>query len=246
MKHSANIILRFVIVLSASWFSTRAWSAGDEVPRPIVVEWFTSQGCNSCPPAESALNEIAKKENIALLAFHVDYWDYLGWHDSFELPEAAPRQVGYQRSLQLPTIYTPQAIVDGRRSALATDQYALTKEIKSCHDYSIHHSIPIMLKIDNRTLTVSLPEQKRHDEYQIMFAAVQSKAVTAVGNGENAGHTLSEFNIVRDFRMLDKWDGDVKVLHASLKTLPAQADRIVVFIQATHQGHIVGAAIQSL
>ncbi len=246
MKHYIHVSFPVVLFLCGTWFSPCALSSAEEESRPVVVEWFTSQGCNSCPPAESVLAEIAKHENVILLAFHVDYWDYLGWHDSFELPEAATRQVGYQRSLHLSTLFTPQAIIDGRSSELATDRHALTKDIESRRDYVIHHSIPITLKIDHRMLTVSLPEQHDHSEFQIMFAAIQNMASTPVDKGENTGHTLSEFNIVRDFRILNKWDGRAAVFNASLDSIPTDADRIVVFIQAAHQGHIFGAAIQEL
>src|SRR5689334_4155067 len=67
--------------------------------RPVMVELFTSQGCSSCPPADSYLGELAKREGIIALAYHVDYWNYIGWHDPFSSKRMTQRQKDYQRSL---------------------------------------------------------------------------------------------------------------------------------------------------
>ena len=83
--------------------------------RPAVVELFTSEGCSSCPPAEIVLGELAQRPDVLALAFHVDYWDELGWPDRFAIPEATPRQRAYGRTLRLPSIYTPQVVIDGVR-----------------------------------------------------------------------------------------------------------------------------------
>src|SRR5208282_4725552 len=80
--------------------------------RPAVVELFTSEGCSSCPPAEAYLGELAQRREVLALAYHVDYWDHLGWHDRFGLPEAVQRQRAYARVLGLSTVYTPQAVID--------------------------------------------------------------------------------------------------------------------------------------
>ena len=74
---------------------------------PTVIELFTSQGCNSCPPAEAVLGEYATSPDVLVLGFHVDYWDYLGWHDPYALPISKQRQRGYVQSLQLASAFTP-------------------------------------------------------------------------------------------------------------------------------------------
>ena len=80
--------------------------------RPAVVELFTSEGCSSCPPAETYIGELAQRRDVLALAFHVDYWDDLGWRDRFGLPEAVQRQRAYAKSLRLASVYTPQAVID--------------------------------------------------------------------------------------------------------------------------------------
>jgi len=71
-------------------------------PRPAVVELFTSEGCSSCPPAEAFLGELAQRRDVLALAFHVDYWDDLGWRDRFGLAEAVQRQRIYTKTLRRP------------------------------------------------------------------------------------------------------------------------------------------------
>ena len=86
--------------------------AGDG--KKIVVELFTSQGCSSCPPADAYLAELAGRDDVIALSFHVDYWNYIGWTDPFSMPEATSRQRAYGRQLGKSFVYTPQIVVDGR------------------------------------------------------------------------------------------------------------------------------------
>src|SRR5690606_29247620 len=87
----------------------------DEIRRPLgVVELFTSQGCSSCPPADEALVELAARGDVIALSFHVDYWDYLGWRDTLASPANTQRQQGYARAFGAQSVYTPQAVINGR------------------------------------------------------------------------------------------------------------------------------------
>src|SRR5262245_11482825 len=76
--------------------------------RPLVVELFTSEGCSSCPPAEAYIGQLSARADVVALAFHVDYWDDLGWRDRFELAQSVERQNIYARNLHHPSVYTPQ------------------------------------------------------------------------------------------------------------------------------------------
>src|SRR3954454_13978052 len=88
-------------------------------PNPVVVELFTSQGCSSCPPADALIHDIttdpAMRGRVIPLAFHVDYWDSLGWRDPFSSAEWTQRQARYARTMRLSSAYTPQAVVNGSR-----------------------------------------------------------------------------------------------------------------------------------
>jgi hypothetical protein len=90
-------------------------------PRPVVVELFTSQGCSSCPPADAYLGRLSARTDVLALAFHVGYWDDLGWRDRFALPKSLERQSIYARNLHRSSVYTPQLVVDGREDDLRSD-----------------------------------------------------------------------------------------------------------------------------
>src|SRR5271170_1584198 len=91
-------------------------------PRPAVVELFTSEGCSSCPPAETYVGELAQRPGVLALSFHVDYWDDLGWRDRFGIPEATPRQRAYARAMSLSSVYTPQVVIDGHEDFVGSDR----------------------------------------------------------------------------------------------------------------------------
>ena len=95
-----------------------------------VVELFTSQGCSACPPADALLGELARRDDVIALAFHVDYWNRLGWRDPFALPLAATRQRRYAQALGS-AVFTPQAIVGGQRSAVGSDRTRLLDALAS-------------------------------------------------------------------------------------------------------------------
>src|SRR3546814_16556440 len=89
------------------------WISGVCSSDLVVVELFTSQGCSACPPADALLGELAQRRDVVALAFHVDYWDHVGWTDPFGDPLHTARQRAYAARLRLPTIYTPPMVIDG-------------------------------------------------------------------------------------------------------------------------------------
>ena len=91
-----------------------AW-AGAAVARPsVVVELFTAQGCASCGKASTYVGSLADQKGVLVLTYGVDYWDYLGWKDTFAQPEFTDRQHAYAKRLGVSEVYTPQVVVDGR------------------------------------------------------------------------------------------------------------------------------------
>lgn len=209
--------------------------------RPTVVELFTSQGCSSCPPADALLGELTGRADVIALAFHVDYWDDLGWRDRFAIPEAVQRQRQYVQTLQLSTAFTPQAVIDGRRSLVGSDRHGMTTLVESPHD-----GIPIYLTIANNNLFIDLSEREDHSPLEVNAVAFLPKASTQIGRGENTGRKLDEFNIVRAFKPLGVWRGQNKKFHLPLSALPPDATRVAVLIQQPEQGAIVGAAVVTL
>src|ERR1700756_3357842 len=126
----------------------------DAQPRPAVVELFTSEGCNSCPPAEAYVGELAGRPDVLALAFHVDYWDDLGWRDRFGLSQSVERQRTYARSLRLFGVYTPQVVIDGRADYVGSTRSAIERALKTSRD-----GVPVSLSVSEGEARVRLEPQ---------------------------------------------------------------------------------------
>src|SRR3954453_6260078 len=87
-----------------------------------VVELFTSQGCSSCPPADRYVAELAKDPSLVVISWPVDYWDYIGWKDTFASPAFTARQKAYASARRDDQVYTPQAVIDGVTHAVGNDR----------------------------------------------------------------------------------------------------------------------------
>src|SRR4051812_29577801 len=97
--------------------------------RPVVVELFTSQGCNSCPPADAFLGELSRRPDVLALGLHVDYWDYIGWKDPFAQRAHTDRQRSYSRTLNQRFVYTPQMVIDGTLQGVGSETATINKLI---------------------------------------------------------------------------------------------------------------------
>ena len=210
------------------------------LPQPVVVELFTSQGCSSCPPADALLGELARKPNVVALAYHVGYWDRLGWKDPFAIPAAVERQRGYVRRLSRSGPFTPQAVVSGDTSLVGSNRAALYQAIAADRD-----ALAMALSRDDTDLTIDLRE-RWHEPMDIYVVSYLSEATTNVGRGENARRSLKEFNIVRSFTRLARWDGTPQRMKMSLAEIPSDATAVAALLQRPNQGAIAGAATLTL
>jgi hypothetical protein len=209
--------------------------------RPAVVELFTSEGCNSCPPAEAYIGELAQRHDVLPLAFHVDYWDDLGWRDRFGLPAAVQRQRVYATALKLSSVYTPQVVIDGQHDFVGADRSSISRALAGNRS-----GVPLALSLHDGEVLVDLDARDKTAPCDVVLIAYLRAAVSPIGRGENAGRTLKEFNIVRDFRTLGRWEGQKQVYRARVDSLPSDATDVAVLVQPVGQAPIVGAATVAL
>jgi len=217
-----------------------AAQAAEAQQRPAVVELFTSQGCSSCPPADAFLGELAQRGDVLALAYHVDYWDGIGWKDLFALPQATARQEGYKRRLGLRSLYTPQMVIDGHLDLVGSDRPQALRLLGPRRA----EAMPTLALRDG-LLRIDLPGAARIP-MEVVWIAYLQQAETAVARGENAGRRLKEFNIVRGSQVLGRWDGEARQLTVPLAQLPADADAVAVLVQQLGQGGVLGAAALNL
>jgi hypothetical protein len=180
-----------------------ATAAGD-TPKdeaPLVIELFTSQGCSSCPAADKLLDKLARDgavlgRPIAPLAFHVDYWDDLGWADSFALPAWTERQRQYSRALGDSSVYTPELVVGGRTGLVGSNSLAATRAIAAA-PAQIKISASATWKADSITVTAKAPAGA-----DVVVAIWQDNTKTKIPRGENAGSTLAGDRVVRRLELV--------------------------------------------
>ncbi|MFE0756642.1 DUF1223 domain-containing protein [Inquilinus sp. NPDC058860] len=200
--------------------------------RPVVVELFTSQGCSSCPPADALLATLADRPGVLPLAFHVDYWNRLGWTDPFSSAWATARQSAYAAQMGSGQVYTPQAVVDGGRDVVGSDREAMESAIA---DARSDPSVPLALTASDSALQVAVDPAAPADAV-LWLVGFDDRHETPVRRGENAGQTLVDRNVVRSLTRLDGWSPGGTIAAAR----PA-GDRAAVLLQAA-DGRILGAA----
>jgi hypothetical protein len=223
----------FLSCLLAATFGSEVYAA----PRPTVVELYTSEGCSSCPPADAFLGELRQRSDVLALAFHVDYWNELGWADRFSLPYATARQDRYAQTLKLSSPFTPQLILDGQRSFIGSDRSHILSAIGTEHD-----GVAITIERRDDGLRVELGAGAAQTAADVVLLALVPEAQTAIGRGENRGRTLQEFNIVRASYALGSWSGSARSFTLPRSALPADATAAAVLLQQSGQRSILGAA----
>ncbi|MCC6321279.1 MAG: DUF1223 domain-containing protein [Phycisphaerales bacterium] len=190
--------------------STPANPKSPAAASPVIVELFTSEGCSSCPAAEKLLNELAAAQpadsTTFFLAFHVDYWDRLGWKDRFASPANSERQRQYAKAFDTATVYTPQAIVNGEIGFVGSDKTKALGQIAEAQSRpaSLTLSATHAAMKPGETLKVecvlkSMGDQAIPAGLVLCAAIVENGLSTAVNRGENNGRTLKHDRVVRAF-----------------------------------------------
>jgi hypothetical protein len=209
-----------------AWVSAPAAAAVCEARSPAaaatVVELYTSEGCSSCPPADRWLSSLKPGADLVALAFHVTYWDRLGWPDRFALAEATARQQALARVAGRSQVYTPQVIVDGKDWR---GWPALPKP-------GALSPVGVVLARSGETVTATVsPALARAGRLAGYWAVVEDGHRTHVKAGENRGETLRHDHVVRLLRPLPDWPAaDGHTANLAVSRGAAEFPRRVVFV----------------
>ena len=173
---------------------------------PVVVELFTSEGCSSCPPADSVLSMLARQQpvpgvEIIALGMHVTYWDQLGWKDPFSLQLATDRQHAYSRVFGEDRIYTPQAVIDGQAEVIGSADAGVRRAIQEAARRP-HTRIALEPAFSDQgisaTITIPAIPPGVTEPLDLLFFVTEGGLTSDVKRGENHGHTLRHDAVVRD------------------------------------------------
>lgn len=211
---------------------------------PVVVELFTSQGCNYCPPADAFLGELARRDDLIAVSLNVDYWDYIGWRDTLASPAFTRRQRDYARFRGDTRVYTPQMIVNGGRHFSGADRKSILAEIDAQQHKAV--SAPnIKLADDGREVSVhvgkaALPAGA--GSATIWLTMVQPAATVKILRGENRGREITYHNVVRRMIPIGMWSGQaVAVTLPTAQVFTDGASVCAAFVQIGSVGPIIAA-----
>ena len=202
---------------------------------PVVVELYTAQGCASCVDANAYAAKLAEQPGVLVLTFPVDYWDYLGWSDTFAKPAYAERQKAYVAKLALHEPYTPQVIVDGRAEAPALKPDQVDKLV---HDAAKAIQDPPQIRFGQRKRVYvgsGRAPKGGADVWLVRYDPREQEV--AVKSGDNRGQTVVQKNVVREMTRLGGWRGRPAVFR-----LPEPSEDglvTVVILQGAHGGRVL-------
>jgi hypothetical protein len=217
----------------------------------VLAELFTSEGCSSCPPADALLMKLDQTQPVAgaqiiVLSEHVDYWNSLGWNDSFSSAQFTKRQEAFGRALARET-YTPQLVIDGRTEIVGSDGKGILAAVAR---EAVRPKTAVRIasaKREGNEVVVSLTVSAALMKGDVWVAIADDRDQTAVKRGENAGKTLNHVAVVRSLGKIGtvaKGAGLDKTVRVPLNTQGADL-RVVVFVEDS-AGPVSGAAVERI
>jgi hypothetical protein len=202
-----------------------ACTAASAATPPAVVELYTSEGCSSCPPADRWASGLkGRDKDVLVLAFHVNYWDRLGWPDRFASAATTERQHRIQRAVNAPYVYTPQVVANGR-------------DLRGWSSASLPRlpTSPVNVTLEREGASVrariDAPAGTALGGY---WAVLEDGHVSRVNKGENAGETLKHDHVVTLYQPVAAWQG-AQAFTLALPAATAPARR-VAFVVTDAQG----------
>ncbi len=245
-KFAAAVVAVFATLalplVGPSWADRAA--AADQLK--AVVELFTSQGCSSCPAADNILADYAKQKDVLALSFHVDYWNYLGWKDTFSRSEFTDRQKRYAASFRRRGVYTPQAVVNGRDHAVGSRRRDIEALIDGYAGDGKSMAISVNTKRDREKIRVTTNAESGDATLWVVY--FDKKRSVKIERGENRGRTITYHNVVRDVSMLGMMKQGKIDVTLPLEEMKRQGfEACAIILQQTTAigtpGSILGAAL---
>jgi len=210
--------------------------------QPVVVELFTSQGCSSCPEADTYLAELVRRPGVIALSYHVDYWDYLGWRDTLASADFSRRQQDYAARRGDGRVYTPQIIVNGSLAEVGSRRLAVDALIARARAHATLDEVRVSVSASPATLAIALGPERRHRPAAIWIAAVEPTVAVTITRGENAGRQMVYHNVVRRLVSAGAWGGASATIELPRSTVLApSATACAVLLQADDTGEIIAA-----
>lgn len=245
----AGLGQRLAAILIASVLSATALTSAIRAQSPspkVVLELFTSQGCSSCPPADALLGSYLNRDDVVALSVPVDYWDRLGWKDTFAKRDYTARQKEYAAARGDGQVYTPQVVVSGMFHVVGSSRASIDSAIASTKNALRPTQVPLRVRFEADALIVDVGKavQGAHvTSARLLLAVVQDSGTVSIRRGENANRNVTYHNVVRSLKTIGTWTGEpVSLRVAKSEYVVDNSQSLAVLLQIGVGGPIVGAA----
>ncbi|TPK39158.1 DUF1223 domain-containing protein [Mesorhizobium sp. B2-5-4] len=215
--------------------------------RPLgVVELFTSQGCSSCPPADAFFAELATRQDLVALAYHVDYWDYLGWKDTLSHKENTERQYDYMRYFSSRSVYTPQAVLNGRMHVNGANRGEVDGALARMARAGEGMRVPVKVsRTGDRVIIDTGDAGAGPNDAHVVIVYFDAPQTVKIGQGENSGRKMTYWNAVTGIQTAGMWHGKAQRYELPLSEITKKGG-CAVLLQSVGKdglpGPILGAA----
>ncbi len=208
--------------------------------QPLIVELFTAQGCSSCGEASEHLADLTEMKGVLPLTFSVDYWDYLGWPDTFAEPEFAERQKAYAKKLGPREVYTPQVVVGGREQVAGSRTERIDALVQAAAE--TQRWPPDMLFMDNGKIAIGSGRRPAGGAEVWLIRYEPGPIEVDIRKGDNRGETIVGRNVVRELTRLGEWRGRPTAFR--LPEADTDGLHTLVIVQQAGGGPIIAALEQ--
>jgi hypothetical protein len=243
------------LILVAATVATAAALAGAQAEETVratpigVIELFTSQGCSNCPKADRAIEVLAKRDDVVTVAYHVDYWNYMGWQDTLSAKENTERQYGYAKTLGIKNVFTPQIVLNGMRDTKVTNPDRLVEELGRLR--GTRESMPVTvsaaLSPAEMTITIGDGPVPGVEKADVVVAYFRKHSTVEIQKGENQGKKIVYRNAVTKLETVGIWEGKALTVKLPAAVLAKRGfDGCAILLQVhdadNNPGRILGAA----
>jgi hypothetical protein len=212
-----------------------------------VVELFTSQGCSNCPKADRAIEALADSGDVVTIAYHVDYWNYLGWEDTLSAKENTARQYGYAKTLGIRNVFTPQIVLNGMHDAKTRDAGQIRAKLTNFKIKDHAFEIPVSARLSPEEMTIDIGAGTSAAKADVIVAYYKKHQVVEIKTGENEGRKITYRNAVTKLETIGMWDGKALTIKLPAALLAKRGfDGCAILLQSHDEngnpGRILGAA----
>jgi hypothetical protein len=237
-----------VLAIAASFANAPAEEALKS--RPVgVVELFTSQGCSNCPKADRAIESLAGRSDVITIAYHVDYWNYMGWQDTLSAKENTARQYGYAKTLGIRNVFTPQIVLNGVHDTKLTSPDGIVDALAKLGgtDKVMPVAVSAALSPGEMTITIGDGTAPGVGKADIVVAYFRKHSTVEIQKGENQGKKIVYRNAVTKLETVGIWEGKALTVKLPAALLAKRGfDGCAILLQShdkdDNPGRILGAA----